>query len=98
MYDREEAKAAVGKGWHSLIDEVYDHVSPNVVFSQVKEKFGGLRMYACQASEKDLEFIDSIEDKSLEICEFCGEPGVPVLIRGWVKTLCRLCESKRREV
>ena len=44
-YTRDEAKQAVGKGWASLLDELFDvldamQAPPKII--QVKEKWGGL--------------------------------------------------------
>lgn len=56
---------------------------------QVKEKFGGLRIYASGITDELWREIHDAEDQSYHICEECGEPGT----RGqygsyWIKTLC----------
>ena len=47
-YTREDALASVGAGWAGLINRVYDvleSIKGTVKIVQVKEKFGGLRIY-----------------------------------------------------
>jgi hypothetical protein len=83
---REEAKRCVGPGWASLIDAIYDRLPEDAFIYQVKEKWGGLRFYVDGTMEL-LDFIDEMEDQSLNICEVCGRPGKPRK-GGWVKTLC----------
>jgi RNA polymerase-binding transcription factor DksA len=42
---RERALKQVGAGWKSLIDKFYDAIDDSIHVAQVKEKFGGLRIY-----------------------------------------------------
>jgi hypothetical protein len=59
--------------------------------SQVKEKFGELRIYLRgdfgSLRGKVLDLIDTARERSIETCEVCGEPG---RTRGFqvLKTLC----------
>lgn len=97
-YDRELAKASVGKGWASLIDEVFDAKESmnlrNVKIVQVKEKYAGLRIYI-DGYEMDEnhpvyqfeKLIHDIERRSYKICEECGAPGA-VRGTGWIFTSC----------
>lgn len=89
---RQEAKNSVGIGWAKLIDRFYDFAPDWTDVTQVKEKFGGLRIYASTDSNS-LDLIDVLEEESLKICEFCGNEGRSVNIRGWYKTLCPKCEE-----
>lgn len=84
---QEEAKQMVGEGWGKLIDRLFE-VFPGVQLIEVKEKFGGLRMYSWDESECVQDFIYWLEGESLNICEVCGEPGIQ-RGGGWVKTLCQ---------
>ena len=94
MVTREHAKGIVGQGWASLIDEVYDQLSETDRVYDVKEKWGGLRI-SIWGSERALDLAEAAEDKSFEVCEFCGRPGKPR--RGaWIKTLCWRCLFKRK--
>ena len=64
-----------------------------VKFVQIKEKFGGLRMYYDTESEDDdfrkkiNDCIYNAESESYTICEICGETG-KVRKGNWIKTLC----------
>lgn len=92
-YTREQAKMSVGRGWHTLIDMVYDKRGtlqhpPTIV--QVKEKFGGLRIYYAYPGDDWTDFEDfviNIEKQSYTICEECGAPGA-LRGGGWYQTLC----------
>ena len=84
---RDDAKQCVGKGWSTLLDEVYDRLPEDAIVSDVKEKYGSLRIYVDGVSMEILDFIYDIEERSLKICEICGAAGKPNLT-GWIKTLC----------
>jgi len=86
----ENAKADVGNGWSELLDRVYENKPTHAIITQVKEKFGGLRIYFAPHSNLFSYFLDQIENESYTICERCGEPGKLRDI-GWVKTLCDIC-------
>jgi len=94
------AKNAVGPGWHGLIEAAYKRLKKeDVIVLQVKEKFGGLRIYVGGASSETHDFIESLEAQSYHICEFCGDPGKTRNL-GWTFTLCEKCankELKRRQ-
>lgn len=93
---REEAKLCVGRGWHGLIDTLYDHldrpVSHGIQITQVKEKFGGLRVYSNQTNDDFEWLLSGLETLSLETCEICGKPGIP-RDGAWIKTLCDQCKA-----
>lgn len=63
---------------------------------QVKEKFGGLRYYIEYNDIKNddiknrvLKICEKYENKSYTICEVCGsDKGQPIMVRGWINTLC----------
>jgi hypothetical protein len=76
----------VGPGWASLIDAIFDRLPEDAYILQVKEKWGGLRFYI-SGSRELLDFISEMENKSLEMCEICGQPGKP-REGGWIRTLC----------
>jgi hypothetical protein len=54
---------------------------------QVKEKFGGLRIYVSDHTPEVDQLIAEAERKSFETCEVCGNPG-DLRGGGWLKTLC----------
>lgn len=86
-YTRSTAKLFVGPGWHALIDRIYDQLPTDAFVSDVKEKWGGLRLSVYDVDESVFDFIDAIESESLRTCEVCGNPGQP-RDTGWIKTLC----------
>ena len=87
----------VGPGWHPLVrklleDLIHEGWDGNV--QQIKEKFGGLRFYAGCVEERHWSLIRAAEQKSMEVCELCGEVGEPRNLR-WIKTLCDRHYSER---
>ena len=94
----DEAKAAVGPGWHPLIDLFYAVVDESVNVAQVKEKFGGLRIYFDLSDDKQQEgtrlgdIVGELEALSRSVCEGCGKLGQTVTLKKvWLKTLCAEC-------
>jgi hypothetical protein len=94
--NRKDAKDCVGKGWHPLIDKLYDKKPRGVYVVQVKEKFGGLRFYIGSAPMEYHKIITNIEKKSYTICEYCGAKGKYVEIGRWIKTLCDKCKEENK--
>jgi hypothetical protein len=89
-YTREDALTSVGPGWASLIHMVFDALATikgQVKIVQVKEKWGGLRIYTDYINEQLDTAIRAAEHDSFTICEECGLPGK---LRGgsWYRTLC----------
>lgn len=81
-----------GNGWESLLAPIIAEADRcGAELSQVKEKFGRLRVYfhPGQADTDVLEeLIDQAERESGRICEMCGKPGVLMTTGSWLKTLC----------
>lgn len=101
MYTREYAKQCVGNGWHGLIDEAYDLLEPHEIeVTQVKEKFGQLRIYTGIMTKEVSDVLDpkiwGIESRSMSVCECCGQPAEQQTKGGWVKTICVPCMEKPR--
>ena len=90
--NRDYALVCVGEGWGKLINNLYDAKPRKAQVLDVKEKFGGLRFY-CVGNTPDwyLDLINCYEEKSLHICENCGNDGKQKTINGWIKTLCEEC-------
>ena len=69
-----------GKGWWPLIEKVasaidsFNAAHPNnpVEVSQIKQKFGGLRIYHYNAPEDIRLLIDNAVTASWHTCEKCG--------------------------
>ena len=80
----------VGPGWSPIVNEVVGVIEEKGGFiMQVKEKFGGLRIYSHGG---DYDAIDTVvklaEAEAERTCEVCGRPGTIVSIKGWWKTRC----------
>jgi hypothetical protein len=89
-YTREDALASVGAGWAGLINRVYDvleSIKGTVKIVQVKEKFGGLRIYTDYGNDELDQVIREVGYESVKICETCGKPG-EVRGKGWYYTSC----------
>lgn len=100
MYFENLSYFECGDGWAGLIEEVISMLKKrqvkNLRFTQAKEKWGALRLYVgpIRSSYADwwFEYAEEILNRSMSICETCGEPGLP---RGgidgkyaWIQTLC----------
>jgi hypothetical protein len=89
-YTRELALKSVGEGWASLVNEVFDKletIKGQTKVIQVKEKWGGLRIYTDYINEDLDNVIRSVEKRSYEICEVSGAPGKLRNCNGWYRTL-----------
>jgi hypothetical protein len=64
-----------------------------VKFDQIKEKFGGLRIYFSGGDDYVEGIIGMAEEMSYKICEVCGNSGKPNK-GGWITTLCNNCRNK----
>ena len=67
--------------------------SPQIVASQVKEKFGTLRFYYTGGDEYIRGLVSMAESMSAVTCEQCGNPGTTGG-QGWIKTLCETHRNK----
>lgn len=86
----------VGAGWLPLIAQLHIDLlalDPDYRVSQVKEKFGELRVYLASDETREIEaLIDAATDASLTICDACGRPGALRTVAGWVLvTRCDKC-------
>ena|ERR1700686_4797620 len=94
---REDALQCVGHGWSGLVNRAYDWLAenkPDIRVVQVKEKFGGLRIYVSEAGARFA--LDELETESFTVCEDCGKPGSLATIgHCWLVTVCDTCMTKR---
>lgn len=67
-----------------------------VVFEQVKEKFGTLRIYHRGGDAYTDGILRMAEAMSGCTCEICGDVGYPSS-SGWIKTLCKKHHEEREE-
>lgn len=86
---------SIGRGWMHIIDDLCttlqiwsDVHSQQVEITQVKEKFGGLRVYTLYSNEDIDYLITQAEQRAKHTCEVCGNPGTLDTKRSWIKTLC----------
>lgn len=79
------------EGWSDLLYKLCQDLQSigfNGHIAQIKEKFGTLRFYVDDASEKIYELIEQAENLSAHTCEICGKLGVYKVVRGWCMTRC----------
>lgn len=62
-------------------------------FTQIKEKFGGLRVYSNGGDEYTRGLIGMAECWSYKTCEICGNKGQTTK-HGWLKTICEKCNNR----
>ena len=82
-------------GWYNIIDRMCGLIAwdiekngmPEVVATQVKEKFSSMRFYYQGGNERTHGIVDMAEQMSGITCEVCGLPGKHVDL-GWQFTLC----------
>jgi len=82
-----------GKGWYQLIEDFLTKISvlcenDYVHIIDIKEKFGGLRIYCQGGTPEVFDLIQRTENKSYEICEVCGNDGTYYGELTWKSTLC----------
>lgn len=78
-----------GTGWWPLVVEASSFITLHgAAIVQVKEKFGGLRIYVNGGNKEIWDYLRALEDRSLQICEVCGRPGRLRDSRSWWRTLC----------
>lgn len=92
-----------GKGWNKLITPILDYIDiynsghkeeDKIHILQIKEKFGGLRIYVSPEPKELSEMIEKAEDESYKTCEYCGSTeNVTQTKHGWIKTLCDKCRE-----
>ena len=95
-----------GNGWKPLIDNVINEIisynknnNEKIYITQIKEKFGGLRVYTTSAPDYIDNLIIEAERESYKICENCGtRENVITDTKGWIKTLCNDCRNRKNEI
>lgn len=91
-----------GKGWNKLIIPILDYIDlynsghdDKIEILQIKEKFGGLRIYTSFSTPELDQLIDDAEEQSFKTCEYCGSTENISQTTGWIKTLCSKCMKKK---
>ena len=93
-----------GDGWYNLIDRLCSNLQwntdkngqPQVVASQVKEKFGTLRFYVESATSEQFSVIGFAESLSSDICEDCGTTENMGRTQGWLRNICYDCSKEQK--
>lgn len=102
VYLQEQEKAGVPvmtiPQWHEkIINEGRDEskILFYPEFTQIKEKFGTLRLYFDGGDEYIHSVFSEAETLSETTCESCGSEQGVQRTKGWMRTLCDTCESNR---
>jgi hypothetical protein len=93
-------------GWYQIIHDACQKAEPLIKkwlkdnpnadrdwmprFSQIKEKFGGLRLYFTTYPPGFDKIERDAEKKSITTCETCGTPG-KIRGQGWYYCSCNVC-------
>jgi hypothetical protein len=72
-----------GDGWFEIVDKLCAQLqaisdregAPQLVATQVKEKFGTLHFYTSDATEEHMTAIAAAQRDSARTCELCGHAG-----------------------
>ena len=92
-------------GWHRLFYMLCKHLKPHLekanllnrfYFTQIKEKYGTMRVYTSALPDSVDHMIDLYECYSKYICQSCGEPS-EYCTTGWIAHLCGNCIKGDKE-
>jgi hypothetical protein len=96
-----------GEGWYSLIKPILNYIedynkdktieSDKIEILQIKEKFGGLRIYVNFHTPELFEMIEKAESESYNVCELCGSREDMGQTMGWITSMCKKCVMKIAE-
>lgn len=78
--------------WKQEKDPNYTSEYHPVKFDQIKEKYGGLRIYFSGGDDFVTGLVHMAETMSYKLCENCGNKGQPNK-SGWITTLCEGCRK-----
>lgn len=80
----------VGAGWRPFVRPALEAiVAAGGDIVQVKEKFGGLRIYVHDGDRDKIDaIVEAAEKQADRTCEKCGKPGKIVNLKGWLKNAC----------
>jgi hypothetical protein len=94
---------AVNDGWYDLLHDMCEELMTldlpeGFKFTQVKEKFAGLRVYTSCYTEETEAVIRKAESRADKTCEACGTTtNVEQRSGGWIATRCDDCEAVVQE-
>ena len=78
----------------SYIMEQTDNDRKSIYVVQIKEKFGGLRIYMSVYSDAIDHIITVATEKAYKTCDKCGEPGEHSQTSGWYSVTCKACDTE----
>ena len=87
-------------GWFYIINALANslekhinklNIDEDICFTQIKEKFGLLRVYTSYSDDVINSLIDMAEKISSNTCEICGCRGFNISINKWCYTRCDEC-------
>ncbi len=88
--------SGIGDGWVPIVDDLFTRLVETgfdiKTCAQIKEKFGGLRVYFDARSDEQNTLTEAAEARAYKTCEQCGEAG-SLRREGWWKTLCDGCRK-----
>jgi hypothetical protein len=116
MFSQPYGGIAVGEGWWPIIESLCGNIQhylnwinknhekhpvvEQVVVTQVKEKFGGLRFYYDGGDDRVIGMVRMAESWADKTCEDCGVPATKKT-GGWIKNVCdkhfEEYEARRKE-
>ena len=79
-----------GDGWRDLVSRFAEAAEDeDASLVGVKEKFGRLQIdLEGDTSARLRSLLEECEERSTQVCELCGAPGILTVDRGWAKTRC----------
>ena len=91
-------------GWLGIIQPILDYIEEynidkaedyQIKILQIKEKWGGLRIYTNFETLELKQMIRDAESESYKTCEICGTNlNVGHTVGGWITTCCENCVKK----
>lgn len=98
-----------GDGWYFILDKLCESIQshidnppytkgekiviPQVIATQVKEKFGGLRFYYDGGDDEIDGMVSLAETVAWDTCEICGSHENMGTTSGWIKRICINCKK-----
>ncbi len=92
----------INMGWSEIIKTAVaelEAIGKADQIVQVKEKFGGLRIYLNEYSDEINAIVRKAEKAAAQVCQMCGSND-EVKIRstgGWCRAECEACDAERRK-
>jgi hypothetical protein len=94
----------VGPGWLKILEKrlpdidriVKEKKLTDFRITQVKEKFGEIRIYSNWSIDEIDDVLHEIEDECGKTCETCGSGSAIFRTDGWLRVSCQECEDKMK--